>query len=203
MKKLLKRSAISANKSGGKSPEIRRVLAKLKVLHRQLRQLFNLVIIGLFLSFTGCAAQSPNNQPFAVTAKSDIQNALKYNLIQTGASVACSSVLSLAVNQTDRVDVAGDIYAIGSVIDGLTGGGDVTPEQLQKAISVVSPKSTEFSVLATTFQGLYAGIYPNLNGDAQLTAQVLHQLAAGADNAALVYLAITPTPPTTVATPKP
>jgi hypothetical protein len=141
----------------------------------------------------GCAS-SPTSQPFAVTAKADIQTALKYNLIQTGASVACSSVLSLAVSQQDRTDVAGDVYAIGSVIDGLTGGGNVTPAQLQAAIAVVSPKSNEFAVLATTFQGIYAGIYPNLNGDAQLTIQVLQQLARGADNAALVYLSITPTP---------
>jgi hypothetical protein len=153
------------------------------------------ILLLALLSFSACSTTPPSGQAFAVTAKTDIQTALNYHLVQTGASVACSSVLQFGISDPqERADIAADLYDIGSVINGLASGGVVTPTQLQKAITDVAPKSPDFSVLATTFQGLYAGIYPQLGGDGQLCVQVLQQLAAGASSAALVYVQKSPVP---------
>jgi hypothetical protein len=64
-------------------------------------------LMGTCLSLPGCA---------------NLSQSLPY--VRTGASVACGTVLRMAVSDQDRVDVANDIFVIGSVFDSLSGGAD-------------------------------------------------------------------------------
>lgn len=157
------------------------------------------IISAFFCAFIATSCQNPPGaNPFAVTARADVQKALPY--LRPGASVACSGVLALAVSDKDRADVAGDVFTIAGVIQALSGGGVVTPEQMRAAIGVATPKSSEFILLATTLQGIYAGVYPQIKGDPALALQVLNALAAGADDAAAVFIA-QPAPPTPAPSP--
>jgi hypothetical protein len=160
-----------------------------------MKKLLNLIPYFLALVVIGCS--TPSNG--VIQTQADVTAALPY--IRPGAAVACSAVLALAVSNQDRADVAGDIYAIGSVIYSLSGGQSVTPAQLQAAIAQVAPKSPEFGILATTIEGIYAGLYPQITGDPKLALQVLNDLAGGCDDAASAYIATpipaTPTPPPT------
>lgn len=140
-----------------------------------------LIALSLVL-LSACASQTPT----AIQTRSDVQAALPY--IRPGASVACSAILALAVSQQDQADVAGDVYAISSVINSMSGGTVVTPQALHDAIALVAPKSSEYAVLATTVQGIWAGLYPQIKGDPALALQCLNALSAGCNDAATAFM---------------
>lgn len=114
--------------------------------------------------------------------------------IRPASALACSGVLLLATNGQDRIDIAADIYTVSTVIYSLSGGQVPTPEQLQNAISVATPKSSEWATLATTLSGIYAGVFPEIKGDPKLALKILSDIAGGAQDSASAYYHPSPTP---------
>jgi hypothetical protein len=104
--------------------------------------------------------------------------------LSTGADLACSAVLQLAVSDGDRVEKAKYIYSVAACVRSLSGGNVPTPAELGSAIALWAPEKSHWADLASTLQSIYGDQFNRIDGDPRLALEVLEQIARGCELAA-------------------
>lgn len=106
-----------------------------------------------------------------------------------GTALVCSNVINFAVAPSDRADVARDLYAAASVFNQFSAGHIPTPAELQAAIKLVTPAhADEWVALTANICGIWAAIYPNIQGNSALALAYLQAIAAGCQDSASSFL---------------
>lgn len=130
-------------------------------------------------------------------ATTNVQSYLTPANARIAAAITCTGTLTVAVRPTDRPEVAAYIYAVAQGIRSLAGGTVPTPEQLNATIALFTHNADagQWTILATSLQGIYSGLFSQVQGNPKLAAQYLEAIAAGAEDAAAPFLVhTTPSP---------
>lgn len=140
-------------------------------------------------------------------ATTDVQSYATPANARISAAILCTGTLTVAVKQDDRPMVAAYIYAVAQGVRSLAGGTVPSPDQLRSTVALFTHNADvgQWTVLATSIQGIYTGLYAQLKGNPKLAADYLEAIAAGCEDAAAPFLVHTtpipasPLPPETAA----
>ena len=125
------------------------------------------------------------------TGCATIQTIAKLDLpfVETEAQLACGAVLQLAVSPADRAGVAGMIYSVADVVDSLATGQVLTPDEFNAKVTAWGiGGASQYVGVAQAIAGVWAKLYPSLQGNPQLAIQVLAKISAGCCDAAKPYV---------------
>jgi hypothetical protein len=127
----------------------------------------------------------------------DVQNYATPANARTAAALICTGTLTVAVKQQDRAEVAAYIYAVAQGVRSLAGGSVPSPDQLRDTVSMFTHNASagQWTILATSIQGIYTGLYAQLRGNPKLAADYLEAIAAGCEDAAAPFLLTPPGTP--------
>jgi hypothetical protein len=99
--------------------------------------------------------------------------------IEPTVSLATSSVFTFAVNAKDRTDKAIVIYNVSGVVDTLSKGEVLTPEEFEKALEGITPNKEHWSQFVVAIASVYSSVYYRVSGDAKIALQTLSAIARG------------------------
>lgn len=136
-----------------------------------------IAVLPLFF-LTGCATGPVTGEQVTST----VEKAVPY--IRPAAALVCSSVLNLAVSDSDRVEKANYIYAVAKAVNSLAGGQVPTKDQLESTIKLWAPDKAHWASLANSIASVYGGVYSQVKGNPKLALEVLEAIAAGCEDAA-------------------
>jgi hypothetical protein len=142
-------------------------------------------IVSLLLALTllvGCA----NFLTETSTTGQTVQAYLPY--IEPTVSLATSSVFAFAVNAKDRADKALVIYNVSGVVDTLSKGEPLSPEEFEKALEGITPNKEHWSQFVVTIASVYSSVYYRVSGDAKVALQTLSAIARGLRSGVLPYI---------------
>jgi len=118
--------------------------------------------------------------------------------IQTGAAIATGSIIQFAENSnTQRVNLANQLYSVSTALESLTGSGTV-PSTAQLNITLKSfntnvTVASQYQVFINALSALFSSYLPKISGNAKYSDEVINALATGVNEGASTY-ASTPTP---------
>lgn len=102
------------------------------------------------------------------------------NTISAISESATFFVLQTQVKESERKEVAAQVYAIASGIRSLSGGTAPTVDQVKGAILAFGSDQTRYAPLSRAVGGLYADFYKsNVSGDTATALRVLESIASG------------------------
>lgn len=142
-------------------------------------------IVSLLVALTllvGCASFFTETS----TTGQTVEMYLPY--IEPTVSLATSTVFNFAVNAKDRADKALVIYNIAGVVDTLSKGAALSPEEFEKAIEGVTPNKEHWSQFVVTIASVYSSVYYRVSGDAKIALQTLSAIARGLRSGVLPYI---------------
>lgn len=133
------------------------------------------VIVGCanFLSETSSTGQN-------------VQMYLPY--IEPTVSLATSAVFSLAVNEQDRSAKAKVIYNISGVVETLSKGKSLTPDQFQEVLSENVPNKEHWIRFVVSISSVYSSVYYRVSGDAKVSLETMAAIARGLRAGVLPYI---------------
>lgn len=143
------------------------------------------LLSAVVLALSSCSTPSGSSSSAPSTSLTALDP-----VITAGASLATSSVLTSITDATKKKAVANDIYAAAVGLMSLTGT-TPTAAQVQSTLSsFTSSGEPEVATLINTFSGIYTS-YINAaassNGTVKTAAEILSDIASGAQSAASVY----------------
>jgi len=142
---------------------------------------FTSLLLALFL-ITGCANFFTETSNTGQT----VQMYLPY--IEPTVALATSAVFNIAVNAKDKADKALVIYNVSGIVDTLSKGNPLTPEEFEKALKNATPVKEHWSNFVVTIASVYSSVYYRVSGDAKVTLQTLSAIARGLRSGVLPYI---------------
>lgn len=127
-----------------------------------MKKLIQISIVTVAVLIASCATVQ-KNMPF----------------VEYEAYAAAKAVLLLAVNDADREDVKADLFAVATALYSVTGGQVGTPEDLQNALKLVTPKSKEWADLVGELVKIWADWFPSIKGNPATALQLANKINAG------------------------
>lgn len=129
-------------------------------------------------------------------ATTNVQSYLTPANARIAAAIACTGTLTVAVKPADRPEVAAYVYSVAQAVRSLAGGTVPTPEQLRATIALFTKNADvgEWTILSTSIQGIYSGVFAQLQGNSKLASEYLEAIAAGAEDAAAPWVTPVPSP---------
>jgi len=132
--------------------------------------------VGLAAMFLLCSCQT-------TSPRQAVSDSIPY--IQPITEAISVAALTLGIkDESERTEVANQMYAIAVGVRSLSGGAVPTTEQLQAAIISFGGSRSRYASLAQSVAGLYSSYFQSVKGDPKLVLDVLEQLARGCENAA-------------------
>jgi hypothetical protein len=141
----------------------------------------SLILAVTLIALPGCAFFENVSKPGQT-----VQSYLPY--IEPTVAIAASAVFSIATNGSDRVKKAQIVYNIAVVVEALSRGASLTPEQFEALLSESMPKKEQWASFAVSISSVYSSVYYRVNGDAKIALDTLAAIAAGLKKSAKPYL---------------
>jgi hypothetical protein len=139
------------------------------------------LLLALFL-LVGCA----NLFMETSTTGQTVQMYLPY--IEPTVSLATSAVFNLAVSAKDKADKAMVIYNVSGVVDTLSKGEPLSPEEFEKVLNSTTPNKDHWSQFVVTLSSVYSSVYYRVSGDAKVALQTLSAIARGLRSGVYPYI---------------
>ncbi len=108
--------------------------------------------------------------------------------IKPSVAFITTAVLNYAVSEKDRVDKALTLYYIAGVVQTLSKGETLTPEQLEEALSTVTPKKQHWAQFVVGISSVYSSVYYRVSGDAKISLDTLAAIADGIRSGVLPFV---------------
>lgn len=141
------------------------------------------IILSLILviALPGCAFFENVSKPGQT-----VRDYLPY--IEPTVAVATSAIYSIATSGQDRVKKAQVIYNVADVVEVLSKGATLTPEQFEALVGESVPNKEQWASFAVTISSVYSSVYYRVSGDAKVTLETLAAISAGLKKASKPYL---------------
>jgi hypothetical protein len=143
--------------------------------------IISLILAVSLLALPGCAFFENVSRPGQT-----VQSYLPY--IEPTVAIAASAVFSIATSGTDRVKKAQIVYNVAVVVEALSKGASLTPEQFEALLSESMPKKEQWASFAVSISSVYSSVYYRVNGDAKVALDTLAAIASGLKRAAQPYI---------------
>jgi hypothetical protein len=142
----------------------------------------NLILsLLLVLALPGCAFFENIS-----TSGQTVRDYLPY--IEPTVAVAASAIFSIATSGQDRVKKAQVIYNVADVVEVLSKGAVLSPEQFDALVGESVPNKEQWASFAVTISSVYSSVYYRVSGDAKVALETLAAISAGLKKASKPYL---------------
>lgn len=143
--------------------------------------ILSLLLIVSLAGLPGCAFFENVSKPGQT-----VKDYLPY--IEPTVAIAASAVFSIAISGEDRVKKAQIVYGIADVVEVLSKGTALTPEQFEALLNEGVPKREQWASFAVSISSVYSSVYYRVSGDAKVVLDTLAAIASGLKKAAKPYL---------------
>ena len=161
-------------------------------------------MVACLLLLVGCTSTTTTTTTPATTTTTTAATdpvAAYLPLITAGAAITTGSVIQFAENSnTQRVNLANQLYAVSSALESLTGTGTVpSTTQLNSTLASFNTNavvSSQYQIFINAVSALFSSYLPKISGNAKYSDEVINALATGVNEGASTY-ASTPAPAAT------
>jgi len=144
------------------------------------------LIISLLLVVTLVGLPSCAYLEKISTSGGAVQDYLPY--IEPSVAIAASAVFSIAVSGQDRVKKAQTVYNVADVVEALSKGLALTPEQFEVLLGEGVPRKEQWASFAVSISSVYASVYYRVGGNTKVALDTLAAIASGLKKSAKPYL---------------
>lgn len=143
--------------------------------------ILSLVLTVSLIVLPGCAFFENVSKPGQT-----VRDYLPY--IEPTVAVATSAIFSIATSGQDRVKKAQIVYNIADVVEVLSKGTALTPEQFEELLGESLPNKSQWASFAVTISSVYSSVYYRVSGDAKVALDTLAAIASGLKKSTKNYL---------------
>jgi len=139
-------------------------------------------LIAVLTLLVGCATFFSETS----TTGQTLQMYLPY--IEPTVSIATSTVFSYAVSEKDKEAKANVIYKVSGVVENLSKGKPLGPEQFEEILKTNTPGREHWTRFVAIISSVYSSVYYRVSGDAKISLETLSAIARGLRSGVYPYL---------------
>lgn len=143
--------------------------------------ILSIILTVSLIALPGCAFFENISSPGQT-----VRNYLPY--IEPTVAIAASAVFSIATSGSDRAKKAQVVYNVADVVEVLSKGATLTPEQFEALLGESVPKKEQWASFAVSISSIYSSVYYRVSGDAKVALETLAAIASGLKKSAKPYL---------------